>query len=601
MSFNALLQLVKQGDPVSPGTVNGPLSELDQNLRYLWEIIQAAELGSTVYARQVTVEAAANVGMPVYLDSATQTFRLGLAQMETDRVTGLLLTAASSQVFGIVAEKHNATSADLLLFGYTPLDISQAVGGDVVAGTYYLSGVQAGKLTRQRPPVSVPVLRATGDGTVFVNPQFVDFIDSHRHYRFDLNCSVAGDTTPPATNGHHVITNPNANLPGWLPADHASFAGLAPAGAAFGYNLKQHTVLNNIWPPLPINQVYLEWLKDGDPSQGLEGIPLGTNGQAVVDRNGIWWLSDCYGDVPWPKELTTDSSVSESIAGPLECPRQVEMQLTLWFTKINFATDSTVVTSLHSTDSRLVVRCSGTNITGSTGDLEIDLDLDLTLGVTDRAGYLVVKTLEDGVLQRGPVSEGVYATSGTVLLTSPFQTRLVRGDSSSPLVYHGPVGVGLLPASTRELSAQTVRLQGATEEHYPTLYLGMASDIQSEFVVRFDIPADAPSNSHFIYRCRIIGRAAGNLPQLIVTSNIVARPPDGLATPITVSATETSLTIVTVATLASADTAVEASSSQFSVNPGDVVFVHVIRNPSGDGDGYAGELGIMQQVGILTS
>ena len=56
--------------------------------------------------------------------------------------------------------------------------------------------------------------------------------------------------------------------------------------------------------------------------------------------------------------------------------------------------------------------------------------------------------------------------------------------------------------------------------------------------------------------------------------------------------------MTTVATLAGANEAVEALSAAFSVTPGDIVYVKLERNPA---DGYSGELGIMQQVGVLTA
>ena len=56
MSFEKFIQLIKTGEPVAPGTPNRPLGQLDANIKYVWDVLQAAELGSTVYARQVTVE-----------------------------------------------------------------------------------------------------------------------------------------------------------------------------------------------------------------------------------------------------------------------------------------------------------------------------------------------------------------------------------------------------------------------------------------------------------------------------------------------------------------------------------------------------------------
>ena len=601
MSFERFLQLIRDGEPVQAGVPNRPIAQLDQNIKYLWDVIQAANLGSTVYAREQTIAPEVVVGTPVYYNSVSQRFEPGLANMETDGNTGQILTSASSQIWGVVDVKHNATLADILLFGYADIDIAGVTdNGTVYAGLYYLSGTEPGKLTQQRPPVSVPTLRADGDGRVYVNPNFVDFLDNHRHYRFELTASPAGDHSPPTPGERHVISNVDPDLPGWLPADHAIFDGKAPANAVYGYNLSAHPVLDGIWPPIPINQVHMEWDRAVGPEEGLIGIPLGgPHGLAIVDRYGIWWMSDCYGDVPWPKNLDTNSSESLSIGSEPECPRYIEFKLLLWFTKVQFATDATVVTSLASRDSRLKVYCVDTTKIGSTGDLELDLDLGLSLGVDTLTSHLAVKTINDETskLDRGPVAVGLFTTGSTVFLTSNVPTTTIDEQT----VHHGLVQIEVVTEGTVELKSQIVRLDGATEEHYPVIYLGFNPNSKSSFRARFEVPADAPANSEFRFRPRILGRAAGNLPQLIVTYNVLSRPVDGLNTPIDLDDTFVALTIDTVATLTDANQAVEATSDPITVSPGDILEINVERDPDDAGDEYAGEVGIMQQVGVLTA
>jgi hypothetical protein len=697
VSLERFIQFIQQGEPVSPGTPNRPMRQLDQNIKYLWDVIQAAGLGSTVWAREQTIEPDAKIGMPVYYNPTTQRFERALANVETDGTTGEILTAQSSQVWGIIGIKHNATLADLLLYGYDDIDVSEALGdpgGEVPAGLYHLSNQTAGFLTTTKPPVSVPVLRADGNGNVFVNPTFMDFLDSHRHYRFELDMSPAGDTTQPVIGDPHVITNPDSTLSGWLPADDAIFEGNAPEGAKFGYNLSMAGLLNDLWPPLPVTsttidllrpsfyeamkQAHLEYMWDvpqvtnGSPQSiaiALEGAQVGdsvvitpdvtagdvfyeghvdtagsvtiraikagggsttpgmTNLQVVcikdpdnwrevklagtpfddilvIDRYGIWWMSDCFDECPWPTNLETnpDASVSESVGATPDCPRPTpDIACVLWFTKVNFSTEATVVTSLRSVDDRVKILCRDTTKPGTTGDLDIDLDLQLTLGDDDRRGYLVFKELDGDKIHRGPVTEGVYATSSNVLLTSQFQTYLIPGDPTSAVVHHGLTGLGVLTEPTRELSSQLVRLDGVTEEFDPVLYLGFPDDVQTSFIVKFEVPADAPANSSFAYRTRLLGRAAGTLPPLTVEYNIASRPPAGLDTPVLVTSSWTALTCDTTGVLAAADESVEAESDAFAAAPGDIVYVRVTRDPEDLADEYAGEVGIMQQVGVLTS
>lgn len=605
MSLEHFIKFIREGEPVSPGTANRPLEQLDQNIQYLWSIIQAASLGSTVYARAQTIETTLKVGQPVYFNATTSRFEAAFASTESDTVTGYLTVPDQAQVWGIVAIKHNATLADILLFGYAQIDIREALditlapGAAVPAATWYLSGMSAGKLTRQLPPVTIPVCKTNNNGGVYVNPSFVDFLENHRHYAFSLAMLPAGTVTPPAVGAAHVITNPDLNLAGWLPADHVSFNNLAPVGAKFGYNLSQDLSLKNLYPPVPLQSACIQMQRPSIWDTATEHRWYGQqlmDDLVVIDRNGIWWMSDCYDEVPWPTDLDTDSSASNSYS---ECaPAGRAYVLKLYYTRVGFATDVSTVTSLNSLDPRIVINCAGQTIPGSTGDLDIDLNLAFMIGSQNLTGYRVFKTFDPvtNTFNAGPVAEGVYANSANVVLSSPYTTL----DTLGRTIYHGPVGLGVISQPTQELASQLVRLDGATEESYPVLYLGMPNDITTSYVVKFEVPSDAPSNSNFKIRLRLIGRAAGTLPQLAVSYYISARPTAGLATPVNVVQSYTSLTIDTIA-LVGANQAVEANSSLIEVSAGAIIYVKVQRTPTDLTDTYAGELGIMQQTGILTA
>jgi hypothetical protein len=592
--MRSILQLIQQGEPVAPNVANRGLQQLDQNFNQLLQWFEAARIGSTVFAREVTVDATVIPGTPVYLDTATGSFKAARAQFTTDP-NGLLYQAESAQTWGVVYFKHNATLADILLFGYAPLDISQVTETPITAGLYYMSGQIAGRLTRQRPPVSVPVLRSDGAGNVLVMASFMDLLDSHRHHRFVLVCRPCGTHIPPEFGDRHEIVDPDASLAGWLPADHESFEGHAPADAKFGYNLAAQPSLANAWPPIPLTHAYAEWDRGLDAAQGYHGIPLGPDGLLVLDRYGLWWMSDCYGDVPWPADWDTTVSQESQPQGS-ECPRSIFMDMVLWFTKLNVATGSSVVTSLMTRDDRILLRCVGTQLAANRGDLEIALDLSLGVEDTNEAGYQVLKTMTPaGMLLRGPVTEGLYTTSPNVTLTSDVKRRLVADDENSPWLYQGTVRVNVSTQATVELYPQLVRLEGATEEHYPVLYLGLPENRVAKFIARFDVPADAAEGASVRYRARIIGRQAGTLPELTLAYRIVNQPPDGLTTPVTVSPSYTTLNMDTGATLTEADQCVEATSEPIEVSPGDVVEIKVER----DVDDYTGELGVLRQVLVL--
>lgn len=602
------IQYVKDGEAVAAGTPNRPISQLAGHVEALAEAIDASNTGSMVVAWNQTVVSSAVQGSPVFFNSSTQQFELAYAATETDPDTGYIKTSASSQVWGVVLQKgDNATLADILLFGYVNLDISAVVPADelvdseVPAGLWYLSSTGAGMLTQQRPPVSVPVLRTDTSGNVFLNSQFADFLNNHRHYQFDLEMVPAGETTPPAVGEDHAITSPDSALSGWLPADDAIFNGNAPAGAKFGYNLSQDASLQNAFPPLPLESavVIMQRPSVWDTTSNARrnyGQQLEED-TVVLDRNGIWWMSDCYDSVPWPTDLDTTSSASMSLA---ECdPLGMEYSLKLYFAKVNFATDNAVVSSLRSDDPRITITCSGSEVPAATGDLEISLDLSFTVDTDLVKGYTALKSYDPGtgVFRQGYITEGVYSTSNNVLISGDTSFT-----DSGRTIYQGLVSIGFLNQASQELASQLVRLDGATEEDYPVLYIGLSADIaESTFVVKFEVPADAPDSATFSYRARLIGRAAGTLPQLTVEYYTAARPPAGLTTPEPVTQAYTAMTIVTVATLANANESVEATSESVTVAPGDVVYVRVTRDTTAPGDTYAGELGIMQQVGVLTT
>lgn len=599
MGFEELIRLVADGEPVDAATVNRPTRQVDHNVRVLRDLLAAADLGEALFARSAPVEPAALPGMPVWWNPDAGRFERAQLALDTDPATGEAALAARAQPWGVVHSKPGAALADVLVAGTAALDVA-AAGGGTAAGLYYLSASDPGGLTRVRPSVAVPVLRCDGAGRVLLLGQGVDAATSHRHYRFDLACLPAGHHAPPAPGGRHAVTSPDAALPGWLPASHASFGGRAPLGAAFGYNLAAHPALAAAWPPAPASSAVLDWNRGGDPSRDGGTVQLGRYGQCVVDRHGLWWMSDCYADVPWPHGLAVpgpDESLSQG-AGP-ECPRDVPMTLTLWFTKVGGASDNAAVSSLVSRDPRLRVACEGAGTPARTGPLELSLDLGFLVGPGPVRGASVLKRLDGGTFYPGYVAEGVYALTGNVHLVSDLPTvPRDPGDPGSEPVHRGLVGVGVAAPSSYEIDPSVTRVHGATEEYYKgALYLGLGPSAPSSFVAQFRVPDSLPyASPRLVYRLRLLGRAAGTLPSLTVKAQFVPRPPAGLATPVDLPTARTTLTLPTAAATGGADRLVEASSSPVAVSPGDTVYVEVSRAGT---DGYAGQVGVLAQVAYV--
>ena len=597
MPYKKNIKLVKNGQDVSAGTTNQPTRDLQGNVQYLKDLVDAAEIGQTVYAREQTVLSTVEQWQPVYYRASTKQFEPALAQFESDITTGELMTAESCQVWGVVAEKHSATSADILLFGLITADISTVITGELRAGLYYLSGTTAGKLVRQRPAVSVAVLKSDGEGKIFVHPQIRDSLEDHRHYHFDLACLPAGDHTPPTPGDPHEITNPDTDVEGWLPADNAIFDGKAPANAAFGYNISA-AGWKTLWPPIPVQSAYLEFNRGEDKELTGMGVPLGSTGQCLIDANGVWWLSDCYGDVPWPTEL--DTSLSEEVideSDEIECPRNLYMAMRLWFTRMIFKTSQTVVTSLRAKEgSRISVTCYPTGDAAETGDLELDLDLDFVTDGDDTLGAIVFKELDGSTFSRGVVVEAIKPVGSNVTISGTLSRRQTPGDTGTPLVYQGIVSIGLLTdINGKELAVDLIRVTGVSEEFYQDLpALGLPPARQSEFRGKIRVPPDGITDgTQMKLRLLLLGRVDGTLPELEVSYR---RIPAGTTTPQALPTVDTDIDNI-VGVAIDADQYVQLESEAFDIEAGDQI-LFTIRRLS---DGYTGEVHVIDQRGVLVS
>lgn len=601
--FIDVVKLVRDGELVRAAIANRPTSQNDQNIRYLRDLFEAAMLGETVFARNRTIEKDAKVGMAVFYDPVSQRFERAQGAVIVNE-SGYLETSTSTQVWGIIHRKLNDTKADILLQGTANVNLSEAIDDTPVPGkVYFLSNVSKGKLDLQRPPVGVTVLQvaqANADGThnVYVNTKFHDLLESHRHYKFTLIPEPAGSTSPPMPGERHVVTAADDAVEGWLPADHATFNGKAPPGAAFGYNIAV-SKLHHLWPPLPVEGAYLEWNKGEDKDMLGMGVPLGSNQLCVINRDGIWWMSDCYGDVPWPTAFTGTESISDS-ESVVECPRLLFPQLTLWFTKPVFQTTGSHVLSLTAAEnSGLVITCVDSGDPASVGHLLIDLDLSLVVSSDTEPGHLAFKTIDAaGRIKRGPVVESLVAGSPNVSLASNVDPVTGR--------YYGNVVISVdLELDGKELAVDTVRLDGAEEEFYEdTIALGFRNGIRASFRGRLNVPVglSLPAGTELKLRFWVLNRSNLNVPAGIFSLSYRRVPaPVSLATPtaLPTSAAEVALVAMPsspVAVAGVANTYFTLESESFEIAAGDTILFTLTR--AGNTDGYSGNLHLLRQRGI---
>jgi len=620
-SWNPLYQLVVNGESVDAGVTNRPTDVIINNLQYLKDIIDSLGTGAALLRRDADVESATAVGQPVYWNGPNNRYERALAGLTTNPMTGVLEPVASAHVVGIIFVKHSATKADILILGSAAVNLTAALNSvPLAASRYYLHASIPGVLTQTKPLLGVSVLIADGLGNVYVNPHLEDFfVGDHVHYSFNLTAYPAGTTAPPGFGGAHVIGAPSAALPGWLPAAHPSFGGLAPANAKFGYNLSQHPALTAVFPPVPtsawslvINKkdpfntlgppgtvlsavpvipippippgtsvdviVPLPPVMPGDDIHvtptapldphliweafsvvpgafilrvmnvdvipqvppaipwdtrvttrlvgGQRTVPLDPVGLVQVDSNGIWWMSDCYGDAPWPTQLDTTAPFVPSPPGT--CPRdEWPVELIFSFARLTFAANQNFVLSLQPrTNSPIVVEDVGA-APATVGHLYLDLKMP-------------------------------WEVDARIL--EPFTTVV-----------------------------ETI-IGGLHYWRFPVSVIS-SMKLQIEVPVNFLVPTPKVR-----LRLKVLGTTTGTLPNLLLSYRILPRP-GGVGVPVSPPGVDTPLPLTTAYAI-TANQYTEALSDPIAVTAGATIIFTLARAAA---DGYAGDVGLVRGTGIMSS
>lgn len=615
MSGNWLhnIKHIQPGEPVEAGVVGRPDRTLEERTEYLKDRLDAAELGRALFDSNATIAPDVLPGQPVYWNYTSQRYERALAAVEVDQATQTLVVQPSSDCVGICYRKKSATLADIVLRGIVDLpELTNAVGPTIAPGRYYLSSAEPGKLVQQRPAVTVYVCYVQGPKDncsdvprVVVMPHVRDFLDDHTHYRFDLTCQPAGTNTVETVDGQqiHTIEDSDADLPGWLPAAHTVFNGKAPAGAVFGYNLSQHLALSRVWPPVPVQSVAVLWDKGIDYAGAAE-IPLGRNGLVTCDANGIWWMSNCYGDVPWPADYTT-APIEVTDPPVSECPRDEGMRLAVVYLRMLLGNDRRVVTKLEPGPESPITITNCDGLPATTGDLELNLNLQV-VGPELRGGEALKAVLNGRKLQKGWLAEGFIAHSQPQVTLTSSRTRALTTAEKSALAFPSGDTVlahqGLIKFdfenqfADREISPQIIRLSDTVERLYMDIpYLGFPAGQASLLRIRLNVPdANLGPNLQMKIRVRYFGRgtAAQSMPALYMTYRRLVRPASG-GTALLLS--DNALTFNSVVALPP-NTAIERDSSSFTVEEGDVVLVTLGR---ATGDVYP-EVGVLRISGIIS-
>lgn len=620
--FPSRIRHIQDGDPLTAGIAGSPDKTLEGRTNYLKDRLDAIEAGRALLWVDQVLAPDVKEGQPVYWNADNNRWELGLAGVEECNTSGTLETLESSDIQGMVLRKRVGNIGDIAIWGvvFYADQLANAIDGPIEPGNYYLSAVTPGKMVRQKPPVSVlcchifgPLDDCDANTWVYVKPIQKDFLEDHIHFAYDLVARPAGVTFPPEPadpESHHTLTDADSSLPGWLPADDPIFNGKAPAGAFFGYNFSAHEAVSRNWPPIPVCASLIEMQRINFKVAGRVH-----DDQVVIDKWGIWWMTDCYDMVPWPTDIDTRptssssmsmssesaSSVSSSSesAQPLPCPQELDMTLKLYFIKMTFLGQKTVVTSLEPDEGQpfRFVNCDG--VEAKTGSLFAQLILALLIEDDFHGGQALKGITETNKFKRGWVTEGLIAGTNLSLVSS-HSRRLdpeAAAGPTNPIVHQGIVKVSTTVDSERELNPQIVVLDDSLERTYRDIqYLGLPDGRDAGFGLKFMIPpVGIPTVAKFKVRCQIFGLANGTLTDLDVAYKVLVRPTIGSPTPViaglTTLAMNTAIPVL-------ANNMYEVESALIDVLPGDTVYVEISRAAAGS-PSYNSEIGLHRFGGII--
>lgn len=565
--FQALPPLT-DGMPVNEETIQASLQSLYANDVYLKTVLDYFEMPSAL-TKCVEVDPAIQPGQVVYYSESDQKYMP--AKFETvASIGGRVYLSETAEVWGIVREKTTVDSALIVICGIAELDLTNAGVSMPAAGKYYLS-TTPGMLVDEPEDETTPVyvLTATPDGNVLFRPWSGEYAGLVLQWKHSLLPEAAGVYFE--SGGNVQINSPDADLPGWLPADHPVFDGNAPAGAVFGYNIQQDADLASRWPPRFLQTVHLDFDRAIDPNVGGTTVPLGADGLAIVNADGIWWMANCVDDSPFNAAPSVPPS-------PGACPREPQKRLIMYAARpAGTSSNWNGQMSLQSLHPAIRLQQRDTTAIASSGDLDIALRLLDTLPMTpnDVGGYSV-KPGDNSRYGLGPTVTSIRSTTPALLVTGT--------ESYGPggELKHGEVLLESTGITNRELYPATTAANRTEERKvYGTLSIGLARQRNSSFRSMFFVPGDIAGDFELSFRVWIMahfpnsGTAVTGDEQLTLSVQVIPPPNPS----VDISATVPQSISIPVSPVDNGK-AFQQISDVFTAPSGSIVYAELSRTPA---------------------
>lgn len=490
---------------------------------------------------------------------------------------------------------HTITADDILTEGWLPAG-NAIFSGNAPTGAKFGYNLSQSKLGPVWPPIPVEnaVLQVARKSI------YEDIKGLHRDFVHDFPSIAAHSQAdqvfafPGVLVGDNIILTAGTSLPAEMSID-------AWVSSTDVITIRMTNSSTGAVDPAITTFHAVAFPHSSDTAVKFPGFVTAKPDHVILDANGIWWMTDCYNEVPWPTDLNTVAPTSISVTE--DCPADIDgadILLDLWYTNSLFFTNDQAVLSIQgAAGSGITVVCRGTDDVKSVGHLEILLFLGLLIDSDDdEAGHLVIKDIRDNTFFRGPIAESIRSASPEVVLTSDVPGLGPNGER-----YGNIVLTANLDINGAEFAVDTVRLDGVTEEFFQdVLALGFSSARASEFRGRVKIPTRValPAGTKMKLRFWVLGRTAGSIPASVftLTRRTLTRPTTILTDEVTLPLVDVALTMTTTATITTANNYIEMESAQFNVVAGDEILFTIKRSAP---DSYAGELQLLRSEGVLVA
>jgi len=265
--------------------------------------------------------------------------------------------------------------------------------------------------------------------------------------------------------------------------------------ANFMYNVGMHQELAIAYPPIPFDCGLL--ILNGIE---LENKALFTDSLTYKFGNtGIYWYKNNYPYVPWPQDWVSTTSAGSAEYVQYMAYHNVRMSIG----------NSSIVTSLQpALNSPIKITKCGTSDPATTGDLSIDLDLQLTEVNTAMEGYEVYKAIASNKLVKGPVVSQIEAGPGIQIISPP---GVAQG--------RGRVRIGLSSGTGLTGEFEECALENAKQEQlglYPYIKLlnwtTGGTNINTGFVAKFKVPVTTSGNYKVLIYLTMFGESDVLMP-----------------------------------------------------------------------------------------